>query len=255
MNNRHYHVAAFIFSALFIAACDKTEPLTPVPASSSPATIPVTAPSANAPSSGHIIKIAGGLDLAAITNQQMIHPQFGLTDPDVETPIIFAVVQNQDATASSPLILKKIGSTWKVVKLAEADYQEWVYAAAISGRKEIWGILDGVGENHTTQVTLVRSIDDGTTWQFFAAVKKPTSDAQYAGFSMARNGEGRLSLHLEDDTDGVAHGYYHYKTADAGKTWTGPTLEADDIIQADSLDEVDTIQEAIKNAEAAPAQP
>lgn len=121
--------------------------------------------------------------------------------------------------------------------------------------KEIWGILDGVGENHTTQVTLVRSIDDGTTWQFFAAVKKPTSDAQYAGFSMARNGEGRLSLHLEDDTDGVAHGYYHYKTADAGKTWTGPTLEADDIIQADSLDEVDTIQEAIKNAEAAPAQP
>jgi hypothetical protein len=240
-----------MIAVVAMSGCDKTEVPPAVPASG-PATTAAAGPSANAPSSGHWIKLSEGIELTQVKNQEMIHPQFGLTPPDVETPLIFAVVQNAEATASSPLILKKIGTGWKIVKLAEADYQEWVYAAAISGRKEIWGILDASGENHAAQLTLVRSVDDGMTWQFFAAVKKPTSDAEYAGFSMAANGEGRLSMHLDDDTDGIAHGYYHYKTVDGGKQWTGPTFEGDDIIQADSLSDFDTLDEAIKSAEAGP---
>jgi hypothetical protein len=244
---------AALIVILAMTGCDKTEVPPPAAPSSAATTTNPAGPSANAPSSGHWIKLSEGLDLAQVKNQEMIHPQFGLTPPDVDTSIIFAVVQNAEATASSPLILKKIGSGWKIVKLAEADYQEWVYAAAISGRKEIWGILDISGENHAAQLTLVRSVDDGLSWQFFAAVKKPTRDAEYAGFSMADNGEGRLSVHLDDDTDGIAHGYYHYKTVDGGKQWTGPTFEGDDIIQADPLNDVDTLEEAIKNAEAGPA--
>jgi hypothetical protein len=238
----------FLFA---MSACGKTD--TPI---ALPATQPIsttTAPSANVFISGHTIRLAEGFDLSSINNQAMIHPQFGLTPPDVETPVIFAVVQNADATASSPLILKKIGGVWKIVKLAEADYQEWVDAGAISGGKELWGILDVSGENRAAQLTLVRSVDEGMSWQYYAAVKKPVNDAEYAGFAMAADGKGRLSVHLDDDTDGIAHGYYHYTTTDGGKHWTGPTFEGDDILQADSLNDVDTLEEAIKNAEAGPA--
>jgi hypothetical protein len=58
-------------------------------------------------------------------------------------------------------------------------------------------------------------------------------------------------MHLDDDTDGQPHGYYHYHTADGGKTWTGPTQEPNDVSEADPFDSTDTMQGAIKIAEAA----
>jgi hypothetical protein len=184
----------------------------------------------------------------------MLQPQFSLTPPDVESPVLFAVVQNDKDDTGAPVVLKKIDDQWKILEIAEAGDQEWVYAAACTPRHELWGILDSASDTRAAQLTLMRSTDDGLTWQFFAGVKKPVIEAEYAGFFMAANGEGKLTVHLDDDADKVMHGYYHYKTFDGGKTWTGPTFEGDDITEADSQRDLDTIQEAIKNAETVPAQ-
>jgi len=240
--------------AFSLAACNKTE-TPPAPSASTPggaAASPATP--ANAAVSAHTFRLADGSDLAGIKNQNMLHPQFELTPDEVDSPLIFGVVQNDEKHSSSPVLVKKFGPFWKVIEVSEAREQEWVYAAACPARKEVWGILDASGEPRASQLTLLRSIDGGNSWQYFSAVKKMTPAAEYAGFSIARSGEGRLSMHVEEDDGDVSHGYYHYKTIDGGKSWTGPTLESDDVVEADTLKSFDTIQDAIKAGDAAPAE-
>ena len=208
---------------------------------------------ANGMVSQHEFKVSQGMDLAAVKNQSMLHPQFELTPDDVDTEVIFGVVENEEKHSSMPVVVKRSANGWKVIEAAELPGQEWVYAAAVPAREEVWGILDVSGEpaagSGTGQLTLLRSKDGGETWQYFAGVKKLNAAAEYAGFSLSKSGEGRLSMHLEDDTDGVQHGYYHYKTIDGGKTWTGPTPEPDDVVEADSLKHFDTVEEAIKGTQ------
>ncbi|HUO09115.1 MAG TPA: hypothetical protein VM008_12485 [Phycisphaerae bacterium] len=243
---------------LGVASCGRTD----VPVASETAPAATTAPgavgkslrSANVAVSGHVVKMADGVDLTQVRNQEMIHPAFSMSPPDVDSAVLLASVVNDKDDTGSPVVLKKIDDQWKVLELTEAGDQEWVYAGACGPRKELWGILDSATDTPVPQLTLMRSADDGLTWQFFAAVKKPADDAEYAAFSMAANGEGKLSVHLADDADKILHGYYHYRTVDGGKTWMGPTFEADDVTDADSQRDLDSIQEAIRDAEAVPAQ-
>jgi hypothetical protein len=239
------HALACLTLATILAACGKTETPAPPPG---PAASANNTPATGAVS-GHTFKITDGADLAAVKNQQMLHPQFELTPDEVDAPVIFGVVQNDEKKSSSPVLIKKFGAAWKIVEVSEARDQEWAYAAACPSRNEIFAVLDGAGDNETGQLTILRSTDKGSSWQYFSAVKKITPAAEYAGFSIAKPGEGRLSMHLEDDEDDIVHGYYHYKTADGGKTWTGPSLEPDDVVEADSLKRFDTIQEAIRGTE------
>jgi hypothetical protein len=244
-------------TVLAVASCGRTD--VPVaPETAAPAMTQNVAakalPSANAAASRHVVKMADGVDLTQVRNQEMIHPGFSLSPPDVDSPVLFATVTNEKDETGSPVVLKKIDDQWKILELTEAGDQEWVYAGACGPRKELWGILDSATETPVQQLTLMHSTDDGATWQFFAAVKKPADDAEFEAFSMAASGAGKLSMHLADDADKVLHGYYQYRTIDGGKTWTGPTFEADDVTDADSQRDLDSIQEAIKDAEAVPAQ-
>jgi hypothetical protein len=246
------HALALLAFAVTLTACGKTE--TPAPATASSAAAPANNTPATGTVSGHSFKITDGADLAAVKNQQMLHPQFELTPDEVDAPVIFGVVQNDEKKTSSPVILKKFGAAWKIIEVNEARDQEWAYVAACPPRNELFGILDAAGDAPSSQLTLLRSPDKGTTWQYFSAVKKITPAAEYAGFSISKTGEGRLTMHLEEDDDEISHGYYHYKTADGGKTWTGPSFEPDDVVEADSLKRFDTVQEAIRATET-PATP
>jgi hypothetical protein len=248
MTHRHrptrgVHALACAALAISLAACGKTEtppPPSPAAANTTPATGAV---------SGHTLKIADGSDLAAVQNQQMLHPQYELTPDEVDVPVIFGVVQNDEKKSSSPVLLKKFGNNWKFIEVSEARDQEWVYAAACPSRNEIFAVLDAAGDNEADQLLLLRSTDKGSSWQYFSAIKKNTPAAEYAGFSISKTGEGRLTMHLDEDEDDIAHGYYHYRTADGGKTWTGPSFEPDDVVEADSLKQFDTIQQAIRATE------
>ncbi len=246
---------AMIAATLAVSSCTKTD----APASSTQPSTPATSttaaaqPSANGSASNHIAKLADGIDLDQVRNQEMVHPAFSLSAPDVTTPVLFADVSNDKNDTSAPVILKKVDDKWRILELTEAGDQEWVYAGACGPRHELWGILDSPGENAAPQLTLIRSADEGLTWQFFSAVHKPTDDAEFIAFSMAENGAGKLTMHLSDDADKFSHGYYDYRTNNGGKTWTGPTFEADDMTDADTQHDTDSLQEAIKDAEAAPA--
>ena len=58
--------------------------------------------------------------------------------------------------------------------------------------------------------------------------------AVFDSFCMDRQGHGRLSLYVYRDQAKLRQaGYYHYRTIDGGKTWTGPEHEPDGMLPAD----------------------
>jgi hypothetical protein len=180
----------------------------------------------------------------------MLHPQFELGPDDVETEVIFGVVRNEEKHSSFPMLLKKFGETWRIVEISEAPGQEWVHAAAGPADGEAWGFLDLVNDHPDTkapQLTLIHTTDNGLTWQYFSAIKKPAPAAYMVDFALSDSGAGRLTLHLLENNDPVAQGYYHYKTKDGGKTWTGPNAEPDETTEAESLKQFNTVRDVLKD--------
>ena len=209
-----------------------------------------TAPSAAGPVasvalSGRIINADAGYDLSVVRNLAMVNAQFRLLPPESGVPMVFGLVRNDARKISSPVILRKTAAGWKISELMELPQHEFIRVAAISARHEIWGIFDNADSN-APQLSLIRSVDGGATWQYQVAVKKPHPDADYEGFALAGNGEGRLSMHLDEDSGGVAHGTYHYRTTDGGKTWMGPRIEADDAVAADDVGDLGNITDVIR---------
>jgi hypothetical protein len=95
---------------------------------------------------------------------------------------------------------------------------------------------------------LFRSKDRGQNWTVFSGVKPPTLSAEFVGFTMTMRGQGRITIHQNDDTETTLRGHYTYVAFDDGKTWTGPTFLSDDLISADTP-AFPTLQESILNLE------
>jgi hypothetical protein len=232
-----------VLSFVALTACGKTEtPAAATPGAPAPA---ASAPVVSVPASGHILRLAEGGDLSQIANQQMIHPQFTVAPPAADSPLIFAVLQNEQKHATAPVILKKIGNRWKITELAEAPQQQWGQVAIGPAKAELWAILDAAGDNESEQITLLHSTDAGNSWQFAVAVQKVSSFADFSAFSLAKSGQGRLTLHLTEDDDNITHGYYHYTTSDGGKSFRGPSFEPDDTAEAESL-KSSSLQDALQ---------
>jgi hypothetical protein len=227
----------------------------PEPPAGGPAAAASSAPIVSAALPGTPLNLEAGFDLATVKNQSMIDPQFRLMDPEVSRPLIFAAVRNPDTKTTTPVIVRRSLAGWKIIELAALPNHEWVHVAACPARQELWGFLDAFDDNSAPRLAIVRSTDGGLTWQYWRSLKKPVPDAEYGGFSLAKSGQGRLTLHLEEDAGPTLHGYYHYNTTDGGDTWTGPTFEADDVSTADELKEFDTLPEALKATETAATQP
>jgi hypothetical protein len=230
-------------AALTLVACDRATPVAAVAGENANGAVP-----------NITVQMANGVDLAKVQNPELVHAQFFLKVPDVDTPVIFGVVK-ADGRVRDPVILKKMGpppGAWRVVQVS-ADWNEWVYAAACPARGEIWGILDAADAPKAEDLTLLRSVDGGATWKFFAAVAKPSPAAICTGFSMSANGRGRLAMQLVEDAGSRPHGYYYYNTQDGGKNWTGPTVETNDATVASTFAADQPLSQALLAAEAVPA--
>ncbi len=214
--------------------------------------------------SGKTVDLSAGFDLAMVQNTGQVHPLFRLAPPETETAIIFAKTKRMDngQERNGALILRREGnpatlptgartSGWRILELMDAPNQEWVFATACPSRKEIWGVLDNAGDDRGDQLTLMRSGDGGRTWTYFSAVKKPSSEAICESLVLTDTGAGRLTMFMStEEPDGRIRGhYYHYRTADGARTWTGPTIEPSDTTDADQCGTDDTLEEAIKDTQ------
>jgi hypothetical protein len=58
---------------------------------------------------------------------------------------------------------------------------------------------------------------------------KPRASADFDSFSLGPDGKGRLTVYLSGEEASVSRpGYYHYRSADGGKTWSKtPDYEPD----------------------------
>ncbi len=225
-----------------------------LPACSKPA-----APDATVPVSARTFRMADGPELSWVRNLPEVHPDFELTPDTVPVPIVFATVRSPAKQTTDPVILRKEGAVWRIQQLPDLHQQEWVYAGCADERHELWAATDApatppnpAAPNSAgprgTQITLLRSTDDGETWTTFSALRKPAPAAEFDSFHLAPKGQGRLTLRLDNDApNGIRAGLYLYHTPDAGKTWSGPAFEPDDL--DDATHSTGTIPDTLRRIE------
>jgi hypothetical protein len=134
------------------------------------------------------------------------------------------------------------------VELPSLNQMDWVYAGAAIQRSELWAILDSTGDSKEPGLYLFKSTDRGQTWKLLAGLKPPTLWAEFAGFTMDMHGVGRITVHQDDDLEGTLRGLYTYATNDDGRTWTGPTFAADDLVSSE-VAPAPTLRETLEQLE------
>jgi len=159
--------------------------------------------------------------------------------PFKDRPLYFgqlAIYDTDDkATATIPVIGFKQNDKLMALKIDDPRLVNagWSYIAAGPTTPEFWGVLDASTDDHQPTVLIAHSTDSGTTLQI-ASLPKPLPAAVFDSFCMDRKGNGRLSLYVYRDQAKLRQaGYYHYRTADGGKTWSGPEHELDGMLPAD----------------------
>lgn len=170
--------------------------------------------------------------------------------PFKDRPIFFGQLAtygpDDQPTATIPLIGYKNGDKLMAMKIDDPRLVNagWSYIAAGPDTPEFWGVLDASLDDHQPQIVIAHSTDSGSTMQI-ESLPKPMKVAVFDSFSMDRQGHGRLSLYVYRDQAKLEQaGYYHYRTVDGGKNWTGPEHEADGMLPAE--DAPDDVSEPAK---------
>ena len=207
---------------------------------------PAPANNATLPVPPITLNLAAGRPLTVGTMSEII-PEFLLTDPEiVPAPLIFGSGRYDPKDLREPIILRRNGNTWTFVELPSLNHTSWVYAGASLDRGELWAILDSTPDSAGAGLYLFRSTDHGQTWIAFSGVRPPTLTAEFVEFTMTVRGQGRISVHQDDDLESTPRGLYAYTSSDGGKTWTGPTFTRDDLVSADTP-HFPTLQETLQN--------
>jgi hypothetical protein len=143
-----------------------------------------------------------------------------------------------DETASTvPLVVMMQKGAWVALSLEDPRLKnaEWQFVASGPADGEIWGVLDDSLNYRGTALLVAHSADTGATWTV-TAVNKPFGGGDYDSFRMDRTGHGRLSVYLAGTRRHPERaGFYHFRTTDAGKTWTAPEHEPDALEPADEV--------------------
>jgi hypothetical protein len=161
--------------------------------------------------------------------------------PFKDRPIYFgqlATLGNDGkATATVPVMGFKKDNRLMAMKIDDPRLvnAEWSYIAAGPTAREFWGVLDASLDDHQPDIVIAHSTDAGTTLQI-VSLPKPLPVAAFDSFCMDRQGHGRISLYVYRDQAKLRRaGYYHYRTTDGGKSWTGPEHEPDGMLPADDM--------------------
>jgi hypothetical protein len=159
--------------------------------------------------------------------------------PFKDRPLYFgqlAIFNSDDkATASVPVIGFKKDQKLMALRIDDPRLvnANWSYIAAGPTNSEFWGVLDAATDDRQPQIVIAHSADSGQTLQL-TSLPKPLPVAVFDSFCMDRQGHGRLSLYVYRDQAKLRRaGYYHYRTSDGGKTWSGPEHEVDGMLPAD----------------------
>jgi hypothetical protein len=147
-----------------------------------------------------------------------------------------ATYGNDDkATATLPVIGFKKDGKLMALKIDDPRLVNagWSYIAAGPTNQEFWGVLDASLDDNQPNILIAHSTDSGETLKI-ASLPKPLPVAEFDSFCMDRSGHGRLSLYVYRDKAKLRQaGYYHYRTTDGGKSWSGPEHELDGMLPAD----------------------
>jgi len=159
--------------------------------------------------------------------------------PFKDRPLFFGQLAiygaDDKATAMIPVVGFKTGDKLMAMKIDDPRLVNagWSYIAAGPTTPEFWGVLDAALDDHQPEIVIAHSTDSGNTLQI-ASLPKPLPMAVFDSFCMDRQGHGRLSLYVyRDQAELRQAGYYHYRTIDGGKTWTGAEHEPDGMLPAD----------------------
>jgi hypothetical protein len=145
--------------------------------------------------------------------------------------------ENGDPSSTVPLIVAISKGAWGALSVKDDRLPdaEWQFVASGPADGEVWGVLDDSINHAGKAILLAHSTDSAATWNI-TAVHKPFDAGDYDSFAMDKSGHGRLTVYL---APGRKHpnrsGFYHFRTSDAGKTWSAPEHEADALDPADEV--------------------
>lgn len=127
-----------------------------------------------------------------------------------------------DALSSRPLIRRE-QKTFELLMQKDTEMAGlgWVGAQALTGSKLLVGVLDWQIESSGTALTVVRSIDGGTSWVRVSDISKPHDMAQFKSLELRSATHWVVQIALDDCADcGVKTGVRIWETADAGQHWS-----------------------------------
>jgi hypothetical protein len=137
--------------------------------------------------------------------------------------------EDENVNSSIPIIARLNDGKWKMLRIDDKRLHDadWSYVAAGPHRGEIWGMLDRALDAKQPDLLIAHSIDGGATFSQ-TALHKPNAVADFDSFCLGPDGNGRLTLYASGADESVDRpGFYHYRTTDGGRTWSGPSYEPD----------------------------
>jgi hypothetical protein len=198
---------------------------------------------ATQPSGSQLLRLA---DAQPINTAADAQPSLNLQNKITEggQTVYFGQLETYDGddlTASIPVIARRDGQRilGLPVRSDAKSNEAWAYVGAGPGGAEMWAIVDANIDDKTSDLLLVHSVDNGRTFTV-TYLRKPQPAAQFDSFAMDRDGIGRVSVYLaRSDAGRRGAGYYHYRTRDAGRTWTLAEYEHDSMQPADDVPDSD----------------
>jgi len=156
---------------------------------------------------------------------------------------------NGDVSATAPLVVSRIKGHWRALSLSDDRLPdaEFLFIAAGPKKDELWGVLDDQIGDPSSVLLLAHSTDSGQTWQL-TTLNKPNAAGVFDSFAMDKSGHGRVSVYLTKRESHNRPGYYHFRTTDAGRTWSAPEREPDSMTPADDIPD-DEDPEPLKEGE------
>jgi hypothetical protein len=200
-----------------------------------------------APATEPVIKLSDAVDLDTLAGDREpnLSHQLHLSRGG---RIFFGTLDTYDnddkLVACLPIFARKNGAHWVALPLTDSRLKNasWAYVAAGPQRGEVWGILDACLEDDQPDLLVAHSTDSGATFSI-SAVHKPDESADFDSFCIGPDQRGRITIYLSADNAGKGKGhkpgYYHFRTADGGATWSTPEYEPDAMSPAHDVPEED----------------